>query len=170
MPEAASLPLPRKLAAAGVKDMVRVSDARMSGTAYGTVVLHVSPEAAVGGPLALVRTGDRIALDVEAGQLDLLVDDAELARRRSIWRPAPLPDRGWRRLYAETVLQAHLGANLEFLTSPVRPDEKHTYELGPHGATGRARRIPGTESGKERSHQSIRRRGAPRSRPPGPQR
>ncbi len=154
MPEAASLPLPRKLAAAGVKDMVRVSDARMSGTAYGTVVLHVSPEAAVGGPLALVRTGDRIALDVEAGKLDLLVDEAELARRRSMWRPAPLPDRGWRRLYAETVLQAHLGADLEFLTSPVRADEMHTYELGPHGATGRARRKPGTESAPQRSHQS----------------
>ncbi len=153
MPEAASLPLPRKLAAAGVKDMVRVSDARMSGTAYGTVVLHVSPEAAVGGPLALVCTGDQIALDVEAGKLDLLVAEAELARRRSVWRPPPLPDRGWRRLYAETVLQAHLGADLEFLTPPVRADEQHTYELGPNGATGRARRLSGTGSGAERSHQ-----------------
>ena len=124
MPEAASLPLPRGLAAAGVKDMVRVSDARMSGTAYGTVVLHVSPEAAVGGPLALVRTGDLIALDVEAGKLDLLVDDAELARRRSMWSPPPLPHRGWRRLYAENVLQAHLGADLEFLSPPVPAEQQ----------------------------------------------
>src|ERR1019366_4444103 len=87
MPEAASLPMPRKLAATGVRDMVRVSDARMSGTAYGTVVLHVSPEAAMGGPLALVRDGDLIALDVGAGTLDLLVDDAEIDRRRMAWSP-----------------------------------------------------------------------------------
>jgi dihydroxy-acid dehydratase len=115
MPEAASLPMPRKLAATGVRDMVRVSDARMSGTAYGTVVLHVSPEAAMGGPLALVRDGDLIALDVGAGTLDLLVDDAEIDRRRMAWSPPALPHRGWRRLYAEQVLPAHLGADLEFL-------------------------------------------------------
>jgi len=140
MPEAASLPLPRQLAAAGVKDMVRVSDARMSGTAYGTVVLHVSPEAAVGGPLALVHTGDLITLDVEAGKLDLLVDDTELARRRSLWAPPPLPHRGWRRLYAENVLQAHLGADLEFLAPPVQADQRPPDENGPlrsPGATGR---------------------------------
>jgi len=115
MPEAASLPIPRKLVSAGVRDMVRVSDARMSGTAYGTVVLHVSPEAAAGGPLALVRDGDLIALDVDAGTLDLLVDQAEFDRRRATWSPPALPERGWRRLYAEQVLPAHLGADLEIL-------------------------------------------------------
>ncbi len=87
MPEAGSLPIPRYIAATGVRDMVRISDARMSGTSYGTVVLHVSPEAAVGGPLAFVRDGDMIELDVPAGRLDLLVDDAELERRRQAWQP-----------------------------------------------------------------------------------
>ena len=115
MPEAGSLPIPKYLAQAGVKDMVRVSDARMSGTAYGTVVLHCSPEAARGGPLALVRDGDLIELNVAARRVDLLVDETELARRRSEWTPPPLPSRGWRRLYAEHVLPAHLGADLDFL-------------------------------------------------------
>jgi dihydroxy-acid dehydratase len=115
MPEAGSLPIPKYLAQAGVKDMVRVSDARMSGTAYGTVVLHCSPEAAVGGPLALVRDGDLIKLDVDARRIDLLVDEAELAKRRKAFSPPPLPARGWRRLYAEHVLPAHLGADLDFL-------------------------------------------------------
>jgi dihydroxy-acid dehydratase len=113
MPEAGSLPIPRVLARAGVRDMVRVSDARMSGTAYGTVVLHVAPEAAVGGPLALVRDGDRIRLDVSAGRIDLLVDDAELRRRRADWTPPARPTTGWRRLYADRVHQAHLGADLD---------------------------------------------------------
>lgn len=115
MPEAASMPIPRTLAEAGVRDMVRVSDARMSGTAYGTVVLHVSPEAATGGPLALVRDGDQIRLDAGAGTLDLLVDAGELDVRRQEWKPPQTPARGWRRLYAEQVLPAHLGADLEFL-------------------------------------------------------
>ena len=115
MPEAGSLPIPRHLAAAGVRDMVRVSDARMSGTAYGTVVLHCSPEAAVGGPLALVHDGDLIQLDVAARRLDLLVEPTTLARRRAAFRPPPSPERGWRRLYAEHVLPAHLGADLDFL-------------------------------------------------------
>ncbi len=115
MPEAGSLPIPKYLAQAGVKDMVRVSDARMSGTAYGTCVLHCAPEAAVGGPLALVRDGDRIALDVDARRIDLLVDEAELERRKASFVPPPLPERGWRRLYVEHVLQAHLGADLDFL-------------------------------------------------------
>jgi dihydroxy-acid dehydratase len=115
MPEAGSLPIPRRLAAAGVRDLVRVSDARMSGTAYGTVCLHCSPEAAAGGPLALVRDGDLVELDAPARRLDLLVDAAELERRRAEWRPPPLADRGWRRLYAERVLPAHLGADLDFL-------------------------------------------------------
>lgn len=115
MPEAGSLPIPQRLAAAGVTDMVRVSDARMSGTSYGTVVLHCSPESAVGGPLSLVRDGDLIRLDVENRRIDLLVDDDELAARRSSAAPRTVPARGWRRLYAETVTQAHLGADLDFM-------------------------------------------------------
>ena len=115
MPEAGSFPIPRYLAAQGVTDMVRVSDARMSGTSYGTVVLHCAPEAAVGGPLALVRDGDLIELDVEARSINLLVDAAELARRRAAFTPPPLPDRGWRRLYAEHVLGANEGADFDFL-------------------------------------------------------
>jgi dihydroxy-acid dehydratase len=118
MPEAGSLPIPKKLLAAGVRDMVRVSDARMSGTAGGTVVLHVAPEAAVGGPLAHVRDGDEILLDTGARRLDLLVTDAELARRRAAWRaPAPLPDRGYRRLFGERVLQAPEGCDFDFLVA-----------------------------------------------------
>ena len=95
--------------------MVRVSDARMSGTAYGTVVLHCSPEAAVGGPLALVRDGDLIELDVKNRRIDLLVDEKELEKRKAAFKPPPLPERGWPRLYAEHVQQAHLGADLDFL-------------------------------------------------------
>lgn len=115
MPEAGSLPIPRHLAAAGVKDMVRVSDARMSGTAYGTVVLHCSPEAAVGGPLAHVRDGDLVELNVDERRIDLLVDEEELKKRRATWKAPKTPERGWRRLYAERVEQAHLGADLDFL-------------------------------------------------------
>ncbi len=115
MPEAGSLPIPRHLAAQGVRDMVRVSDGRMSGTAYGTVVLHCSPEAATGGPLALVEDGDIVELDVESRRIDLLVDDETLAKRRLNWSPPPKPSRGWRRLYAEQVQPPHLGADMEFL-------------------------------------------------------
>jgi dihydroxy-acid dehydratase len=100
MPEAGSIPIPAKLARAGVKDMVRISDARMSGTAYGTVILHVSPEAAAGGPIALVRDGDRIRLDTAKRRLDLLVDDAVLEGRRGDYRPAPVPARGYAHLHA----------------------------------------------------------------------
>jgi dihydroxy-acid dehydratase len=118
MPEAGSLPIPKKLLAAGIRDMVRISDARMSGTAGGTVVLHVAPEAAIGGPLAHVRDGDDILLDTEARRLDLLVTDAELARRRAGWRAlAALPDRGYRRLFAERVLQAPEGCDFDFLVA-----------------------------------------------------
>ena len=100
----------------GVTDLVRISDARMSGTSYGAVVLHVAPESAVGGPLALVRDGDRIRLDVDARSLDLLVDDAELARRRADWTPPSRKDeRGYRRLYVEHVLQANQGCDFGFL-------------------------------------------------------
>jgi len=116
MPESGSLPIPKKLAAAGVKDMVRVSDARMSGTAFGACVLHVSPESAVGGPLALVRDGDLIELNVPERRIDLLVDARELERRRAAFTPPPLPGRGWPKLYAEHVQQAHLGADLDFLS------------------------------------------------------
>jgi dihydroxy-acid dehydratase len=115
MPEAGYLPIPRKLARAGVKDMVRISDCRMSGTAFGTIVLHVAPEAAVGGPLALAESGDRIRLSVRDRRLDLLVGEAELARRRAAWRPLPAPARGWDRLVHEQVTQAPLGADLAFL-------------------------------------------------------
>jgi dihydroxy-acid dehydratase len=115
MPEAGSLPIPKRLAAEGITDMVRISDARMSGTAYGTVVLHCSPESAVGGPLAFVQDGDIIELDVAAQRLDLCVDAEELARRKATFVPPPKPERGWQRLYAEHVLPAHLGADLDFL-------------------------------------------------------
>jgi dihydroxy-acid dehydratase len=117
MPEAGYLPIPGKLARAGVKDMVRVSDARMSGTAYGAVVLHVAPEAAVGGPLAAVLNGDRIALSVANRRLDLLVDEREIARRLAA-RPAPTPpSRGYAALYHRSVLQAPHGCDFDFLTS-----------------------------------------------------
>ena len=121
MPEAGYLPIPRKLARAGVKDMVRISDARMSGTAFGTIVLHATPEAAIGGPLALVRTGDRIRLDADARTLDLLVDEEELARRRAAWvAPAPPAgaERGYLRLYLEQVLQADQGCDFAFCRPP----------------------------------------------------
>ncbi|HYE91304.1 MAG TPA: dihydroxy-acid dehydratase, partial [Terriglobales bacterium] len=116
MPEAGYLPIPSRLARAGVKDMVRISDARMSGTAYGTIVLHVSPEAAVGGPLALVRNGDRIKLSVGERRIDLLVDDAELSRRRAAWTPPAVPPtRGYAKLYMDHVLQAEHGCDFDFL-------------------------------------------------------
>jgi len=120
MPEAGSLPIPRRLLAAGVRDMVRVTDGRMSGTAYGTVVLHCSPEAAVGGPLGLIKSGDIVSLDVASRRLDVQIDDGEFARRKAAFRPAAPPSRGWRRLYAETVLPAHLGADLDFLSRATR--------------------------------------------------
>ncbi|HEX6212053.1 MAG TPA: IlvD/Edd family dehydratase [Methylomirabilota bacterium] len=115
MPEAGYLPIPTKLSRAGVTDMVRISDARMSGTAFGTIVLHVTPEAAAGGPLALVRSGDRIRLSVKDRALDLLVDPAELARRRGGEPAAAAPRRGYRRLYADHVLQADAGCDFDFL-------------------------------------------------------
>ena len=115
MPEAGYLPIPKKLAQAGVKDMVRISDARMSGTAFGTVVLHVTPDAASGGTLALVKSGDRIRLSVKRRSIELLVDDAELARRRASIPPPPEPPRGYARLYAEHVTQADLGCDFDFL-------------------------------------------------------
>jgi dihydroxy-acid dehydratase len=117
MPEAGYLPIPRKLAQAGVKDMVRISDARMSGTAFGTIVLHIAPESATGGPLGLVRDGDLIRLDVEGRRIDLLVDEAELERRGAEWQPpAHLREdaRGYRGLYLRSVLEADEGCDFDF--------------------------------------------------------
>jgi L-arabonate dehydrase len=123
MPEWGAAPIPARLLRAGVKDMVRISDARMSGTSYGTVVLHVSPEAAVGGPLALVQDGDEIELDVPNRRLSLRVPDEELARRRAAWAPRPPQyERGYGRLFLDHVLQAHEGVDFDFLRgkTPVR--------------------------------------------------
>jgi dihydroxy-acid dehydratase len=115
MPEAGYLPIPKKLAQKGLKDMVRISDARMSGTAFGTVILHITPDAASGGPLALVRSGDRIRLSVKDRKLDLLVDEAEMAKRKVGFMSPPLPTRGYARLYNEHILQADGGCDFDFL-------------------------------------------------------
>lgn len=126
MPEAGYLPIPKKLARQGVKDIVRISDARMSGTAFGTIVLHMSPEAAVGGPLAAVRSGDRIRLSVKEKRIELLVDDAEIARRMAGHTAPEAPKRGYRALYATHVLQAPEGCDFDFLVHedllPAKPE------------------------------------------------
>jgi dihydroxy-acid dehydratase len=119
MPEAGYLPIPMKLARQGVKDMVRVSDARMSGTAFGTIVLHVAPESAVGGPLAIVQSGDQILLDVEARRIELLIPDTELEQRLAAWKQSPpqreIPQRGYAKLFEDCVLQADQGCDFDFL-------------------------------------------------------
>jgi dihydroxy-acid dehydratase len=122
MPEAGYIPIPRKLARAGVKDMVRISDGRMSGTAFGTIVLHVTPEAAIGGPLAHVRNGDRIRLSVASREISLLVSDEELARRAHD-HPViePRADRGYRKLFLQTVMQADKGVDFDFMRAPQPP-------------------------------------------------
>jgi dihydroxy-acid dehydratase len=123
MPEAGYLPIPKKLAQRGVKDMVRISDARMSGTAFGSIVLHVAPESAVGGPLAVVRNGDRIELDVPARRLQLLVSEEELAARRRQWKasaPREEDARGYRKLFLDTVQQADRGCDFDFLAAEVK--------------------------------------------------
>jgi dihydroxy-acid dehydratase len=123
MPEWGMIPIPARLVAEGVRDMVRVTDARMSGTSFGTVFLHVAPEGAVGGPLALVEDGDEIAVDADAGRLDLLVEPRELARRRAAWRPPASPHRrGWPALYRTHVTQAPQGCDLDFLEAPTPAD------------------------------------------------
>jgi dihydroxy-acid dehydratase len=125
MPEVGNMALPPKLLREGVRDMVRISDARMSGTAYGTVILHVAPESEAGGPLALVQTGDEIVLDGPGRSLQLMVDEAELARRRTLWEAARVPSkftRGWYKLYIDTVMQADQGADLEFLVGKSSAD------------------------------------------------
>jgi dihydroxy-acid dehydratase len=125
MPEAGYLPIPRKLARRGVRDMVRISDARMSGTAFGTIVLHVAPEAAVGGPLAAVRTGDRIRLSVARKRIDLLVDGAEIKRRLAHHKQPPMPKRGYEALYRLSVTQAPFGCDFDFLMpAAAEPDDR----------------------------------------------
>ena len=122
MPEAGYIPIPKKLARQGVKDMVRISDGRMSGTAGGTIVLHVTPESAVGGPLALVRNGDRIRLSVANRSIGLLVSDTELAARAAAFRPRPpTAPRGYQKLFLDTVLQADAGADFNFLQAESMP-------------------------------------------------
>jgi dihydroxy-acid dehydratase len=115
MPEAGYLPIPKKLAKAGVKDMLRVSDARMSGTAFGTIVLHAAPEAAIGGPLAAARSGDRVRLSVAKRRIDLLIEDEEIRRRLAAHEPPPFPARGYKALYARSVTQAPDGCDFDFL-------------------------------------------------------
>jgi len=128
MPEWGNLPIPKKLLQQGVRDMVRLSDARMSGTHYGSCVLHISPEAAIGGPLALVRTGDLIALDVEARTLELRVDAAELERRRAEWRaPERRYHRGFTQLYQQHVTQAHEGCDFDFLQGTAATPEPDIF-------------------------------------------
>jgi L-arabonate dehydrase len=116
MAEVGNMPLPPKVLRKGITDMVRISDARMSGTAYGTVVLHTAPEAAAGGPLAVVKNGDLIELNVPERKLQLLISDEELARRLALWeKPAPAMNSGYWKLYIDHVLQADEGADLDFL-------------------------------------------------------
>ncbi len=128
MPEWGMLPIPKKLLKQGVRDMVRISDARMSGTSYGTCVLHVSPESWIGGPLALARTGDVIELDVPGRKLTLKVSDAELAKRRTAWKPeARKYERGYGRIFSQHVSQADKGCDFDFLegTAPIPEPEIH---------------------------------------------
>lgn len=129
MPEVGNMPIPSKLVKQGVRDMVRISDARMSGTAYGTVVLHVSPEAQAGGPLALVKTGDRIRMSVSDGTLDLLIPAEELAERQAAWTPDPPHyTRGYAKMYVDHVLQADQGADLDFLVGKdTRPVTRESH-------------------------------------------
>jgi dihydroxy-acid dehydratase len=130
MPEVGNFPIPAKLLKQGVRDMVRISDARMSGTAFGTIVLHVAPESAIGGPLALVQDGDEIELNVEERRLHLHVDGAELNRRRLAWqRQQPAFSRGYGQLYLQHVTQAPLGCDFDFLkgTDPVKTAEQPKF-------------------------------------------
>jgi dihydroxy-acid dehydratase len=128
MPEWGMLPIPKKLLKQGVRDMVRISDARMSGTSYGTCVLHVAPESWIGGPLALVKTGDIVELDVPARKLNLKVSDEELQKRRAAWRPKSRKfERGYGKLFSEHIRQANEGCDFDFLegTAPTAEPEIH---------------------------------------------
>src|SRR5690606_22094303 len=119
MPEAGYIPIPRKLAKLGVKDIVRISDGRMSGTAFGTIVLHVTPESAIGGPLAYVQDGDRIRLSVRQREISLLVSDDEMTRRRQAAPVVPpAAERGYKKLFLDTVTQADQGVDFDFLRAP----------------------------------------------------
>jgi dihydroxy-acid dehydratase len=128
MPEWGQLPIPKKILAQGVRDMLRISDARMSGTSYGACVLHVAPESFAGGPLAFVRDGDVIELDVAERRLELKISDAELARRRDAWKmPSPRFERGYGALYQRHITQADQGCDFDFLegTAPTPEPEIH---------------------------------------------
>jgi dihydroxyacid dehydratase/phosphogluconate dehydratase len=128
MPEWGNLPIPQKILKTGVRDMVRISDARMSGTSYGACVLHVSPESFVGGPLALLNEGDLVELDVASRKLNMLVSDDELARRRAAWRPKEsIYPRGYGKLFMQHIKQAHEGCDFDFLegTAPIPEPEIH---------------------------------------------
>jgi dihydroxy-acid dehydratase len=128
MPEWGMLPIPTKLVKQGVRDMLRVSDARMSGTSYGACILHVSPESYIGGPLALVRTGDMIEVDVAARRIHLDVSDEELARRKSEWKPpAPRYERGYGAMFSEHIGQADQGCDFDFLQSAARVPEPEIH-------------------------------------------
>ena len=128
MPEWGQLPIPKKLLKEGVRDMLRISDARMSGTSYGACVLHVAPESFVGGPLALLREGDIVELDVAARRIDMRVDESELARRRAAWvAPKSIYPRGYGRMFIEHIQQADEGCDFDFLegTAPIPEPEIH---------------------------------------------
>ncbi|HWO09627.1 MAG TPA: dihydroxy-acid dehydratase, partial [Polyangiaceae bacterium] len=128
MPEWGQLPIPKKLLERGVRDMLRISDARMSGTSYGACVLHVAPEAHVGGPLGLIRDGDVIELDVEQRRLDVRLSDAELAERRAAWQPPPPRfERGYGRVFVEHVQQANDGCDFDFLAGNARTPEPEIH-------------------------------------------
>jgi dihydroxy-acid dehydratase len=128
MPEWGQLPIPKKLLQKGIRDMVRISDARMSGTSYGTCVLHVTPEAFVGGPLALVKDGDLIELDVEARKLELKVSDADLAKRKAAWKPRPPHySRGYGKVFSEHITQANKGCDFDFLHAGAATPDPDTH-------------------------------------------
>ncbi len=135
MPEWGHLPIPAKLLKAGVKDMVRLSDARISGTSFGTIVVHIAPEAAVGGPLAIVQDGDEIELDVPARRLELRVPEAEIKARLAQWKaPAPHYTRGYGRLFLDHILQANEGCDFDFLRGADREDDGTPLERFPNPA------------------------------------
>jgi dihydroxy-acid dehydratase len=128
MPEWGMLPIPRKLVKAGVRDMLRVSDARMSGTSYGACVLHVSPESYVGGPLAFVQTGDPIEVDVAARSINLAIPEEELARRRAAWTPPPPRyERGYGAMFSAHIGQADEGCDFDFLSAPIPVPEPEIH-------------------------------------------
>jgi dihydroxy-acid dehydratase len=149
MPEWGAAPIPARLLRRGVKDMVRISDARMSGSSYGTVVLHVAPESAVGGPLALVRDGDEIELDIPGRRLTLKVGDDELARRRAAWKPRPAHfSRGYGKLFLDPVLQANEGCDFDYPRgrTPVRHEDRRPVPqlargIGPSRAESKGRKV-----------------------------